>query len=130
MVSVHSNHMGKRILIVDDEQSLLELVSAILDEEGFEVETTLNGKEALDKLKSAKPDLVILDMMMPGMSGRETAERIRNDPTTKDIPIIFLTVAKFSEAGKDILKKLGIKDYITKPFENDDLVKRVKKVLS
>ena len=66
---------------------------------------------------------------MPGMSGREVCEKIRENPKTKDLKVVFLTVAKFSEAGKDALKKMKVLDYITKPFDNEDLLRRVKKVI-
>lgn len=122
-------NMAKKIMIVDDEESLVELVKAVLEQEGFEVIPAMNGGEALEKLKTAKPDLILLDMMMPGMSGREVCESIRKNPETKDLKVAFLTVAKFSEAGKDTLKKMNVLDYITKPFDNADLVKRVKKMV-
>lgn len=119
----------KKIMIVDDEESLVELVRAIFGQEGFEVISAYSGAECLEKLKTEKPDLILMDMMMPGMSGRETTEKIRKNPKTKDLKIVFLTVARFSEVGKDSLKGLNVLDYITKPFDNKDLVKRVKKAL-
>jgi two-component system alkaline phosphatase synthesis response regulator PhoP len=119
----------KKIMVVDDEENLIELVKAILEVEGYDVITASDGKECLEKLKAVKPDLILLDMMMPGMSGRETCERIRKDAKTKNLKVAFLTVARFSEVGKDILKKLNAVDYITKPFDNKDLVKRVKKAV-
>ena len=121
--------MAKKIMVVDDEESLRELVKVILEQEGFKVITAKSGQECLDKLKEVKPDLILLDMMMPGMSGRETCERIRENPETKDLRVVFLTVARFSEVGKDILSKMNVLDYITKPFDNEDLVKRVKRAL-
>lgn len=120
---------AKKILVVDDEESLRDLVKAILEPENFEVAVASDGKECLETLKAVKPDLVLLDMMMPGMSGRQTCEKIRENPKTKDLKVVFLTVAKFSEAGRDILKKMNVSDYITKPFENADLIKRVRKAL-
>jgi len=121
--------MKKKIMVVDDEEDLLELVKAIFEEEGFEVIPASSGAECLEKLKEVKPDLILMDMMMPGMSGRETTEKIRADPNTKDIKVAFLTVARFSEVGKEIMKELNVVDYITKPFENEDLVRRVKKLV-
>jgi len=121
--------MAKKIMIVDDEEHILELESAILQNEGYETITASSGKECLEKLKSAKPDLILLDMMMPEMSGRETCQRIRENPKTKDMKVAFVTVARFSEVGKDALKKMKVQDYITKPFDNEDLVARVKKML-
>jgi CheY-like chemotaxis protein len=118
-----------KIMVVDDEANILELVSAVMDSEGFETITASSGQECLDKLKTEKPDLILLDMMMPGMSGRETCEKIRENPETKDIKVVFVTVARFSEVGKDILEKLNVLDYVTKPFDNADLIARVKKAL-
>jgi CheY-like chemotaxis protein len=116
-------------MAVDDEESLLELVRGILEAEGFEVVTMPSGQECINKLKTIKPDLIIMDMMMPGMSGRETTEKIRENPKTKNIKVMFLTVARFSETGMKNLRDLGVVDYITKPFENEDFIKRVKKAL-
>jgi CheY-like chemotaxis protein len=116
-------------MAVDDEEHIVELVKVLLEQEGYEVITALNGKECLEKLKTVKPDLILLDMMMPGMSGREVCEKIRENPKTKDLKIAFLTVARFSETGKDVLKKMKVVDYITKPFDNDDLIQRVKKLV-
>ena len=120
----------KTIRVVDDEPHMIELVKAILETNGFSVETAENGKEALSKLEKIKPDLILLDMMMPGMSGREVCEKIRENPKTKSLKIVFLTVARFSEIGRKVLEDMKVTDYITKPFENEDLVKRVKKALA
>ncbi|HLG23350.1 MAG TPA: response regulator [Candidatus Nanoarchaeia archaeon] len=121
--------MAKKIMVVDDEESLRELAEAIFTQEGFEVIKASSGSECLDILKTEKPDLVLMDMMMPGMSGRETTEKIRTNPATKNLKIMFLTVARFSETGKDTLNQLNVSDYVTKPFENDELVRRVKKLI-
>jgi CheY-like chemotaxis protein len=118
-----------KIMVVDDEENLRELIKAVLGQEGFEVIDASSGQECLDKLKDEKPDLILMDMMMPGMSGRETTEKIRDNPDTKDLKIAFLTVARFSETGKETLENLNVLDYITKPFDNEDLVKRVKKLV-
>ena len=118
---------NKTVMIVDDEESLLELLRGILEAEGFDVVTVASGQECLSKLKAIKPDLIVMDMMMPGMSGRETTVKIRADPSTKNLRIIFLTVARFSESGAKSLKELKVVDYITKPFENSELLKRIKK---
>jgi two-component system phosphate regulon response regulator PhoB len=119
----------KKIMIVDDEENVRQLIEAVLQEEGYDVVTAADGKECLAKLKKIKPDLILLDMMMPGMSGREVCEKIRTDPKTKNLKIIFVTVARFSELGKTTLSKLKVSDYISKPFDNDDLIKRAKKAL-
>ena len=124
--------MGKsqgRILLVDDEPDLLVLVRNILRDEGFTVDTAENGEVALKKARSFKPDLVVLDMMMPGMSGVDVCQKLRDSPETKGLKVVFLTVVRFSEAGMNVLREFGVMDYITKPFETKDLIKRVKKAL-
>ena len=80
---MYGNNMSKTIMIVDDEEDIQDLVSAILEPEGFDMVTASDGNECLDKLKTVTPDLILLDMMMPGISGRETCEKIRANPKTK-----------------------------------------------
>ncbi len=123
--------MVKKIMIIDDEPDLREMINLLIKTEGFDTMTAPNGKEALKILKEteAKPDLVLVDMFMPEMSGRELCEKIRDEENLKDLKLAFLTVAAFREQGKEMLKKLNISDYITKPFDNDDLLKRVHKIL-
>ena len=122
-------------MIVDDARDTVEMVEKFLSSEGYNVMTAFNGKEALDKLTkgndSDKPDLVLLDMFMPEMSGREVCERIRSDkdPIIRDLKIAFFTVAAFRDKGKQILEELNVSDYITKPFDIDDLLKRVQSIL-
>ncbi|MEM2138671.1 MAG: response regulator [Candidatus Woesearchaeota archaeon] len=120
----------KTILVVDDEPNILELEKAILEVENYNVIMAQSGQEALDLLKKIKPDLILLDMMMPGMTGREVCEKIRGNEKTKNLKVIFVTVARFSELGKDILKEMNVSDYITKPFDNADFIKRVKNALN
>lgn len=122
--------MTKKILIVDDEESILELERAILEAEGYNVISANNGQDCLKILQKEKPDFILMDMMMPGMSGRETTEKIRANPKTKNLKIAFLTVARFSEVGKKELDKLNVVDYITKPFDNEELLKKIKKHVS
>ncbi|MGC8812226.1 MAG: response regulator [Candidatus Aenigmatarchaeota archaeon] len=119
----------KKIMIVDDEENLVELVKAIFEQEGYEVIPAYSGKECLEKLEKVKPDLILMDMMMPEMTGKETTKKIRENPKTKNLKVAFLTVVRLSEIGKEELKKLNVLDFITKPFDNEDLVRRVKKIL-
>jgi two-component system alkaline phosphatase synthesis response regulator PhoP len=121
--------MVKKIMIVDDEENIVDLIKAIFEQEGFEVGSASTGKECLEELKKVKPDLILMDIMMPGMTGKEAIKKIRENPKTKDIKIVFLTVARLSEVGKEELKNLRVLDYITKPFDNADLVRRVKKLV-
>lgn len=121
--------MKKKIMIVDDEENLVELVKAIFEQEGYEVIPAYSGKECLEKLEKIKPDLILMDMMMPEMTGKETTKKIRENPKTKNLKIAFLTVVRLSEVGMEEMKKLNVLDFITKPFDNEDLVRRVKKIL-
>ncbi len=118
-----------KILLVDDEPNLLKLLHNILKDEGFNVKAINNGKEALKVAGTFKPDLVILDMMMPGLSGVDVCQRLRDDKATRYYRVVFLTVVRFSEAGMNVLKEFGVIDYITKPFETKELIKRIKKAL-
>jgi len=119
----------KQILVVDDEEDIRTLIKDLLQDEGYKVETVNDGKEALAALKKKKFDLALLDFFMPGMSGRRVAERIREDPKTKTQKIAFLTVAEFGEQGEKELKKLGSLDYIHKPINNEEFIKRIKKIV-
>lgn len=119
----------KLLMIVDDESSMRELVSAIMELAGYEVVTASTGEECMARLKTVRPDLIIMDMMMPGMTGKETVEKIRGDPRLRDIRVLFLTVTTFSDMRKVEIKKLVVIDYILKPFDNEDLLQRVAKAL-
>ena len=123
--------MSKIVMIVDDAEDIVGLVKKILGSEGYETMDAYNGKDALELLKKAKqkPDLLLLDMFMPEMSGREVCERIRKDDELKDLKVAFFTVAAFREQGKQMLKDLNVSDYITKPFDIDDLLRRIRRML-
>ncbi|MBI3036091.1 response regulator [Candidatus Woesearchaeota archaeon] len=121
--------MAKKVLIIDDEEDTRLLVKTLLEDEGCQVAEAKSGKEGIDKLKKKRFDLVLVDMFMPGISGREMCERVRKDSKIKNVKCAFLTVAQFSEEGKRELKKLGCLDYIEKPIDNEDFIKRVKKML-
>ncbi len=116
----------KRIMVVDDEESILTLIEEILEAEDFEVVRASSGIECLDKLEKVKPDLILLDIMMSKITGLDVAEAIRLDPNMKDTKIIFMTVVKTSEIKPSLLKSLNAVDYITKPFDNTDFIRRVK----
>jgi len=120
--------MAANILIVEDEESILELIAINLHQAGFNPIRSLNAEYAENLIREALPDLIILDWMLPGMSGVEFAKRVRGNPNTKNIPIIMLT-AKSDESNK--LKGLdtGADDYMTKPFSPKELIARIKAVL-
>lgn len=114
--------MAKKILIVDDEKPISDIIKFNMEKEGYETATAFDGEEALEKVESEKPDLIILDLMLPKIDGLEVAKRVRAKHTT---PIIMVT-AKDSELDKVLGLELGADDYVTKPFSNRELVARVK----
>lgn len=120
--------MAKKILIIDDEPDLVDMLSFRLEAHGFGVVSALNGPTGLEKAKSDKPDLILLDLMMPGMDGFQVAKRLKGDPNTAGIPIIVFTAAVNPELSQRV-SEIHALDYITKPFESKDLLEKVKKVL-
>ena len=119
--------MTKRILVVDDEEDLLELVRYNLTKEGFAVECVERGEEALTRCIADPPDVVLLDLMLPGMDGFETARRLKRDPRTAAVPVIMLT-AKGEESDVVAGLELGADDYIVKPFSPKVLAARIRAV--
>lgn len=116
---------GRRVLVVDDEESVRELIKLYLSKEGFEVLHAREGKEALRVNGEHHPDLIILDLMLPGMDGREVCRQIRS---TSRVPIIMLT-ARAEEVDRIVGLELGADDYVVKPFSPRELVARVNAVL-
>jgi len=116
------------ILIVDDEKDIVDLVSYNLEREGFAAVKAYDGETALAKVRTEKPDLLILDLMLPGVGGLDVCKKIRANPETSSLPIIMLT-AKADEVDKIIGLELGADDYMTKPFSVKELVARVRTVL-
>ncbi|HXT36493.1 MAG TPA: response regulator [Chloroflexota bacterium] len=113
-----------RILVVDDEPDLVVLLEEHLTQEGFEVLTAGAGMEAISMARSEKPDLILLDVMMPGVSGFDVCNILQDFPETTDIPVIFLTAV--AETKRKVMGlNLGADDYITKPFDLHELTARV-----
>ncbi len=119
--------MGQ-ILVVEDEPDIRDLVVLHLTREGFRCRTAGNGAEALREARAARPDLVVLDLMLPGMDGLEVCRRLRAEPATAGVPIIMLT-AKADEVDRVVGLELGADDYVAKPFSPKELVARVRAVL-
>jgi two-component system phosphate regulon response regulator PhoB len=120
--------MAQRILVIDDEPDLLELVRVNLDQAGYRVETAESGRKGLERVRSSPPDLVVLDLMLPDVSGTEICRQIRADRELESIPIIMLT-AKADEVDRVVGFELGADDYVTKPFSPRELTLRVRAVL-
>ena len=120
--------MTKKVLIVDDEKDIVELITYNLKKEGFVTDSAPDGETALTKIKKGNYDLVILDLMLPGLQGIEFCRIIRNDAKMASLPVIMLT-AKGEEVDKVLGLEMGADDYITKPFSPRELVARVNAVL-
>lgn len=112
---------AKKILIVEDEESLLKLESILLSSKGYSVVGVMDGKSALEEVETNRPDLVVLDIMLPEMDGFEVCRRIKDNPETRDIPVVMLT-AKKSNADVERGKQSGAEAYITKPFKSAKVI--------
>jgi DNA-binding response OmpR family regulator len=120
----------RKIGIIEDEPAMIELVTLILKNRGFDVVGAIGGKEGLDLLRAEKPDLVLLDLMMPDMSGWDVYQQMKADDALKSIPVIVVT-AKAQSIDKVLgLHIAKVQDYITKPFSPNDLVASVNRVLA
>ena len=118
-----------KILLVDDEPDILEFMEYNLKKEGYDVYLAKNGKEAIDIAKKEKPQLIILDIMMPVMDGYEATKRIRQNPKFKKLPIIALT-AKAMKDDRQLCIEAGANDYLSKPFKPQELYDKIMNVIS
>ncbi len=119
------------ILVIDDEQDILSVVSLRLKRHGHEVICVRSGEEGLRFLREDKPDLILLDIRMPGLDGYEVCKRIRKSPDLKTIPILFFTIA--GDQDREVPKKcaeVGAQGYILKPFSDEDLLEKITHCLS
>lgn len=124
-----SNSSHKKILIVDDEKDVIGIISDILEYAKYEIIAATNGEEAIELAKQKRPDLILLDIMMPDISGEDVAEMLSDDPSTADIPIIFLTgiLTKEEEAS---IRKTGAQSIIAKPCTANELIDKIEKLIS
>ncbi|MSW68229.1 MAG: response regulator, partial [Actinobacteria bacterium] len=114
-----------KILVVEDEESFSEAISFLLKKEGFEVDIAKNGPDAISQFEAHGADLILLDLMLPGLSGTEVCRQIR---TKSQVPIIMLT-AKDTEIDKVVGLELGADDYVTKPYSSRELIARIRAVM-
>jgi len=123
---------SKKIMVVDDEPNIVRLIGGRLKANGYQVETAGNGKECLDKISDFKPDLIVLDVMMPVMDGYSTIIAMKEmkavDDDFPDIPVLILS-AKADEVIRQLIENESIKGYLTKPFKSDELLGKIKEVL-
>jgi DNA-binding response OmpR family regulator len=120
--------MANKILVVDDDFRTLKLVGLVLDQEGYDVLAAESGEEGLEKARAQDPDLIILDIRMPGLDGYEVAQRLRSDPATADVPILMLT-ARAELEDRMTGFEVGADDYLIKPIHRRELISRVESVL-
>jgi DNA-binding response OmpR family regulator len=119
---------SRKILLVDDEVDLVETVRFSLEGEGYQVLVSFNGEDALNKARTEKPDLILLDLMLPKLDGYKVCRLLKFDERYKHIPILMLT-AKTQEKDKILGKETGADAYITKPFDMDELMEKIKTYL-
>ena len=121
--------MGKSILLVDDERDLVFYTKLFLEEKGYEVTEAYDGQQALEVLETFRPDLVLLDVTMPRLSGWDVLKRMQEDPEKVEIPVLMLT-ARSEDADKARGWELGVTWYQTKPFELDELAMVIERILA
>jgi DNA-binding response OmpR family regulator len=121
--------MGKSILLVDDERDLVFYTKLFLEEKGYEVTEAYDGQQALEVLETSRPDLVLLDVTMPRLSGWDVLKRMQEDPENVEIPVLMLT-ARSEDADKARGWELGVTWYQTKPFELDELAMVIERILT
>ena len=118
----------KKILVIDDDETILKTVQSVLEKSQFHTITAINGEDGLHEATSKKPDAILLDRKMPGLSGNAVLKKLKQDPETQNIPVVMLTGDNnISEVAKSL--ELGAQDYIVKPFNHENLIVRLKNVL-
>ena len=120
--------MGKRVLLIEDEPNILEAISFILSRDGWTVHTHEDGETAMKKVISFPPDMIILDVMLPGRSGFDILRELRDTEATKAIPVMMLT-ARGQEKDRDLAMRLGANHFMTKPFSNADVRDHVRNLI-
>jgi DNA-binding response OmpR family regulator len=118
--------MQRTVLIIEDEKLIIVSTQMVLEAAGFRVESATNGEDGIAKAKSQVPDLILLDIMMPGIDGWETLTRLKRDAATANIPVVIFTAREHSR-GHQKSAEMGAVDYFRKPFEPDELIELVEK---
>ena len=118
--------MQRTVLIIEDEKLIIVSTQMVLEAAGFRVESATNGEDGIGKARAQTPDLILLDIMMPGIDGWETLTRLKRDPATVGIPVVIFTAREHSR-GHQKSSEMGAADYFRKPFEPDELIELVEK---
>ena len=120
--------MGKQVLVIEDEPNIIEAISFILSRDGWEVKTHSNGHDAVDVARARRPDLIVLDVMLPGKSGFDILHEIRADAALGQVPVLMLT-ARGQKKDREIAERAGASRYMTKPFSNVDFLDAVRELV-
>ena len=120
--------VDKKILAIDDDLNMDKMLVFLFETRGYEIQFADNGEDALELLKSFKPDLVILDLLMPGMNGFEVCEKIKSDADSKQIPVIVLSALP-AEIHEERARSLGVFDYLEKPFSSKELLEKAEEAI-
>ena len=119
--------MGKHVVLVEDELNIAEAIRFLLGQEGWRVQTLANGATALEVIRKAAPDLVMLDVMLPGRSGFEILHDMRADPALRDLPVLMLT-ARGQSRDREMAERAGVSRFMTKPFSNAEMLAAVREL--
>ncbi len=117
--------MGKKVLLIEDEPNIIEAISFILSRDGWDVATHSNGHDAVDVVRTKSPDMVILDVMLPGKSGYEILRELREDTSMRDLPVLMLT-ARGQSKDREMAERAGASRFMTKPFSNAEVLDAVR----
>lgn len=121
--------MAKKILVADDERPIADLLQASLSEEGYEVSTSVQSLRFYDAVKAYKPDLILLDLLMPYLEGEDELRLMQLSPDMADIPVIVITAKPDVQQDEPALRKLGVRHIVTKPFELEHLLRLIKQTI-
>jgi DNA-binding response OmpR family regulator len=120
--------MGKRVLVIEDEPNIIEAINFILSRDGWSVDTHSNGHDAVDVVLAKAPNLVILDVMLPGRSGYDILKDLRAHPQTAELPVLMLT-ARGQNKDRDMAERLGASCFMTKPFSNAEVLEALRSLV-
>ncbi|RME46510.1 MAG: response regulator [Chloroflexi bacterium] len=120
---------NSKILVVDDEPFILRTLTFVLKKEGYDIATAVNGEEALAQIRASEPSLVFVDAMMPKKDGYQVAQEVRDDPTLKRQPYIIMLTARGQESDREKAERVGINEFMTKPFSPSKVAARVREIL-
>lgn len=121
--------MGRRVTLIEDERNIIEAIRFILARDGWDVRTHSNGDDAVATVRAQRPDLLILDVMLPGRSGFDILQEIRGDPEMNGLPVLMLT-ARGQERDRDMAERAGASRYMTKPFSNAEVLAAVRELVA